>query len=121
MRILLIFLIAFCAIVIGNEINMKNRVKLLWFRLLGKNHNKNNEHEIQFGELIVNSKGKSEIELHCLPKRIEVKFKDCQNVIPCNPHHDKLHWDIKKHHGKHILVINWDTSSLREIKWVLFY
>ena len=117
----LIIIIMIIALVIGLNNDMKNRLKLLWFRLLGKNHNQNNEHEIQFSELTVTGNDKTEIQLPCVPKMIKVEFQDLPNKVPCNPHHDKLSWDIKKVHGKHFLVIKWHVSGLREIKWFLFY
>lgn len=107
--------------VLGLEMSAKNRAKLLWFRLLGKNHNKNTDHEIQFGEMVVSAKGKSEIELPCVPKMIKVEFQDGPNTVPCDPHHDKVTWDITKFCGKHIFIIKWHVSGVREIKWVLFY
>lgn len=113
---LLIFIIVFNLVS-----KMENRIKLLWFRLFGKNHNKNNEHEIQFGDLVVTGKDKFEVELPCIPKRVRVEFTDNPNMVPCNPHHDRVSWDIKKHHGKHLFIINWHVSGIREIKWTLFY
>ncbi len=117
----LIFIIIVLALTLGLVDNMKNRIKLLWFRLLGKNHNQNSEHEIQFAEFTATGKGVNQIELLCPPKRIKVEFKDSPNHVPCDPHHDKLSWDIKKIHGKHFLIINWNVSGIREIKWMLFY
>jgi hypothetical protein len=116
-----IFIIIVLALTLGLVDNMKNRIKLLWFRLLGKNHNQNNEHEIQFGEFCTTGKGKLDVDLLCPPKRIKVEFKDSPNQVPCNPHHDRLSWDIVKTPGKLILVIKWNVSDIREIKWMVFY
>lgn len=87
---------------------------------------------MQSGELTVTGKNSTRILLHGYPHRVEVRFVSV-TPIPCNPHHhDTLHYDVaivdedpRRHHDiPHIhhdrqfyLVIYWQVSGVREIKW----
>ena len=79
---------------------------------------------MQSGELIVTGKDKVHIHLNKFPDKVEVWFKDDLECVPCNPHHhDWLEWEVHRSnttfsHSHHILIIKWDVSGMREIKWM---
>ena len=51
--------------------------------------------QILGGELIVIGHDQVEIGLHKLPKKVEVKFKHDQTIIPCSPHdYDSLTYEV---------------------------
>jgi hypothetical protein len=99
-------------------------IKLYWYRTLdlifGKTSQKK-EPEVEFGEVLASGKGDVEIPLVRLPKLVEAKFKDFVDPVPCNPHHDKLHHSVEKHHHQYLLKLNWHTSAPREIVWIAYF
>jgi len=93
--------------------------------------------DMQQGELIVVGADKVEIILgHRHPKEVSVFFEGEPIPVPCNPHHDKLHWEIHNKHQHHshdhkhdhckhqdefVLIIHWNVANVRVIKWVVWY
>lgn len=80
---------------------------------------------MQSGELIVSGKDKIKIDLHGRPREVKARFTDDDCVVPCNPHHyDFLEYEVHtsnhNHHG-FVLVISWEVSGVREIKWTVYY
>lgn len=79
-------------------------------------------HEIMSGELFVIGKEEIFIRLkHTEPKTVLVEFKGHQHHIPCNPHHDKLEWEIMHKGDYYVLVIKWDVQGIREVVWAVSY
>lgn len=84
---------------------------------------------MQSGELIITGQDQVEIVLKRKPSDVIVKFKHIHhNIVPCNPHHhDDLEWEIDRVHRHHhhqevyVLIIKWNTSSVREIVWTVCY
>lgn len=81
---------------------------------------------MQSGELFVTGKDKVVISLKKFPSKVSVHFKDEPHVVPCNHHHhDELKWEVhaSHHHYKSgfILVIEWNVTNVREIKWEASY
>lgn len=81
---------------------------------------------MQSGELIVTGKDEVRIHLqsHHYPSKVKVWFHDEICIVPCNPHHaDSLEWDLQQIHSHHgiVLVIKWNVSGVREIKWSAHY
>ena len=99
-------------------------LKILYYKvtdwLLGR---KVQEKQIdaEFGELLVQGKDCTEINLPTLPKAIEVKFRHPHQHIPCDHHHDKLQYEISRHHHQYKLIISWHVSTLREIDWIAYF
>lgn len=79
--------------------------------------------EIMSGELLVI--GKDSIQIALRRGRIEtvlVEFKDHQIAMtPCNPHHDKLIWEIHDRHHGIVLEVKWDVSSPRAVLWAVSF
>jgi hypothetical protein len=98
-------------------------IKLFYYRTLdflaGKTNKRKEDAEI--GELVVTGKGETEIPLESLPRLVEMKFKDCQDPVPCNPHHDKFHHEIHRKDHKYFMIIKWNVSSVREIVWAIYF
>ena len=80
---------------------------------------------MQSGELIVTGKDSAVIVLSKFPSQVVVDFKDECAVVLCNPHHnDHLEWEVKpsgKVPQRVILVIKWNVTGVREIKWTAYY
>lgn len=77
---------------------------------------------MQAGELIVTGKDKAHIPLHGHPREINVHFKHCLEMVPCNPHHqDWLEYEVHTHPGHYVLIIKWHVSGVREIAWHAHY
>ena len=81
---------------------------------------------VELGELVVVGKGEIEIDIgYKYPIDTSVRFVNDCTTVPCNPHHDRLNWKIKKVHNsesnkKHfMLVINWNVSGIRVIEWTV--
>lgn len=95
----------------------------LGYRMFKKH--KPNNHVID-GMFFVNGKGRVGIDL-CQshePKFISVHFIDefhNRHHHPCNPHHDKLTWDLMKRHGHLQLIISFDVGNVREICYKVIY
>lgn len=98
-------------------------LKLFWYKTLdffcGKTNTRKEDAEII--DLTVTDKGHTEIPLESLPRLIEVKFKDSCDPIPCDPHHDKLHYEVERRKHKYFLVIKWHVSSVREIIGAIYF
>lgn len=79
------------------------------------------EDEILGGEILVLGKDGVQIELgKGIIVSVLVEFKNDNNHNhPCNPHHDKLEWEIHDRHHGFVLLIKWDVSSAREIIWAV--
>lgn len=90
------------------------------------------------GELIVVGHDQVDIKLgHRPPKGVVVEFINEHVHVPCNPkHYDELKYEIKNlhHHHPHdnrhdhcnhddnyVLVIGWNVTGVRVIKWVVYY
>ena len=73
------------------------------------------------GELLVVGCDCVEIELPKFPKHTTVSFKHLHDGHhhPCNPHHDRLWWEVSTRHHKVILIINWEVANSREIVWTV--
>jgi hypothetical protein len=80
---------------------------------------------MQSGELIVTGRDKIKIPLSGFPQKVSVHFVDEGLIIPCNPHHrDMVSYDVHHahdHHGKFTLLISWEVTGVREIKWTVWY
>lgn len=80
---------------------------------------------MQSGELIVTGKGFLNIPLDRLPAETKAWFKDEESHVPCNPHTDSLEYSVHHsnthHHHKFVLIIKWNVSGHREIRWEAFY
>ncbi len=78
------------------------------------------------GNFFVNGNGKVGIDL-CkkhIPDYISVRFTDEFNshpCHPCNPHHDKLSWEIAEECGHFQLIIVYDVGNVREISYKVIY
>lgn len=99
-------------------------IKFLYYRVtdwLSGKKQQSKDIEAEFGELLISGKDKAEINLPSLPRNVEVKFKDNQQHIPCDHHHDKLNHKVSRHHHQYQLIIDWHVSSLREITWIVYF
>lgn len=80
---------------------------------------------MQKGELIVSGKDKIKIDLHGFPREVKVEFSDQCVIVPCNPHHhDFVEFEVhssQSNRGGFVLVISWDVTGVREIKWAAYY
>lgn len=76
---------------------------------------------MQSGELIVTGTDQISINLNGMPAEVKVRFKDEEQIVPCNPHHlDFLEFEIQSVVG-FILLIKWNVTNIREIKWHVAY
>ena len=79
----------------------------------------------QSGELVVSGKDKVHIPLDGYPRKVEAYFMDVCEIVPCDPHHvDMLECDVhasNTHKSGYVMVISWQVSGVREIKWVAVY
>ncbi len=77
-----------------------------------------------FGILNVSGKGTLEFKFKHYVEDIFVFFDDDILPSPCNPcdpgKDDDLDWYIYYRHGHYFLVISWDVSSQRTIKWQIY-
>lgn len=99
-------------------------LKLYFFRALEFLKGRKNtpkDVEAETGDLLVSGIGETEILLPSLPRVIEVNFKDTQIHIPCDHHHDKLEYEICKHHHTYKLIIKWHVGNFREVVWIAFF
>jgi hypothetical protein len=92
---------------------------------------------MQQGEIVATGKGEVEIVLGSKhPHEVEVFFADKPVHVPCDHHHDKLHWEVhnRHHHHQHdlkhehchhednfVLIIRWDVAGVRVIEWEIEY
>lgn len=80
---------------------------------------------MQKGELVVLGKNFISIPLEGLPCEVHAHFTDEKDIVPCNPQHvDSLEYDVhvsNSHHKKYVLIIKWDVSAVREVKWKAEY
>ena len=80
---------------------------------------------MQQGELDVSGKDKYKIELHGFPREVKVHFTDNAYIVPCNPHHlDYVEYEIHASNTVHsgfVLVISWEVTGVRQIKWTASY
>lgn len=77
---------------------------------------------IEFGELIVSGTDEISIELKQRPRRIEVRFADCDVPVPCNAvlEDDRAEGFLVEKglfRKKYYLVVKWSVSSSRKILW----
>lgn len=77
---------------------------------------------MQQGELTVTGQDQFTVVLHAVPDKIVVRFTDDDDApVPCNPHHvDTLEYEVV-HGNPPTLVIKWNVSSLRDVKWHAYY
>ncbi len=77
------------------------------------------------GQTQVIGVGQISIELEATPLSVVVAFVGEPNPIPCNVQPDSLSWhlDERVHHHKLTvsLVIEWHTTSARNIAWTVSY
>lgn len=78
------------------------------------------------GVFFVNGKGRIGIDLcHSQkPKLVSVHFIDEFNshpCHPCNPHHDKLKWEIIEKCSHTQLIVSFDVGNVREISYKVIY
>jgi hypothetical protein len=71
--------------------------------------------------MIVSGKDNINIYLKYLPYKVNAHFSGNQVTASCNPHCDKLSYEIKCVNGKFVLNIKWDVSNTRTIKWYVEY
>lgn len=92
---------------------------------------------MQSGQLIVTGNSEVAISLRGAPSKVIVKFEDECVITPCNPKQfDELQWEVliddehdddsyedhcQKHDSGFELLIGWDVSGVREIKWTVYY
>lgn len=89
---------------------------VFWYTLTGVIMNRS----FNSGCLEVVDKGEVIIELtEKYPRYVKVYFSSLPNCIPCNQHHDKLCYEIINKFNKFWLVIKWDITDTRSIKWSL--
>lgn len=81
------------------------------------------QEEIMSGEILVVGNDSIQIDLRRRgkPDTVLVEFKDSPHHHPCNPHHDKLEWEIHNRHHKLVLVIKWNVQSARTIIWAVSF
>ena len=80
------------------------------------------QEDIMSGELLVVGKNSLQINLrNGKPDTVLVEFKGHPHHVPCNPHHDRVEWEIHEKHYGFVLVIKWDVSSAREIIWAVSF
>lgn len=78
--------------------------------------------EVMAGELIVISEDEVHIELPKRPKEVLAVFGKYCNITPCNPRHfDLLKCYVCRFHKRYCLVIKWNVSNLRKIKWEVIF
>lgn len=80
---------------------------------------------MQSGELIITGKSRIIIPLNGFPSEVRAHFKDELEMVPCNPHHaDRLEYEVlvsNMHRGGFALLIKWEVTGVREIKWHVAY
>lgn len=82
---------------------------------------------MQSGQLFVSGKNKVIINLKGHPDKVSVHFHGHSHVVPCNHHHhhDSLEWEVivdnKHDHIKYTLIIKWNVTDVRQIKWEACY
>lgn len=82
---------------------------------------------MQSGELFVTGKDKAVILLKKHPDKVIVHFDKHEHIVPCNHHHhDELEWEVHVKHEhpfktKFVLVIKWNVTNVREVKWTVYY
>ena len=79
---------------------------------------------MQSGELVVVGQDHIKISLDAVPSATHAHFKDEENIVPCNVHHaDTLEWEVEisPHTNAISLLIKWNVSGKREIKWQADY
>lgn len=80
---------------------------------------------MQSGEFNVIGKDEVQVSLLGFPSKVKVEFTDHCMVIPCNPHHrDSLEWEVVRthhHHGGFTLIIKWEVTGVRDIKWTAWF
>lgn len=80
---------------------------------------------MQSGELIVTGRNRATITLKGIPAEVKCQFKHEAAVVPCDPQNaDTLEWEVMT--DPHVptdfvLVITWNVSGVREIKWHVAY
>lgn len=78
------------------------------------------QEQIMSGEILVVGKDKLELALrYGKPDTVLVEFKNQPTPVPCNPHHDKIEWELHERNNGFVLVIKWSVSSAREIIWAV--
>lgn len=90
---------------------------------MSKKHDKKpHGHDLE-GTYFLNGSGKISIDLikKHIPDRIYVRFTDEPSCHPCNPHDDKLHWEIAEDCGHFQLIIIYDVGNVREISYKVIY
>lgn len=74
------------------------------------------------GNLLVVGKDTFEVEMkYGKPDTVLVEFKNSPVQVPCNPHHNKLSWDLVQRHHGFFLVIKYNVSAPTEIVWAVSF
>ena len=80
---------------------------------------------MQSGELIVTGQNVATIILHGAPAEVKVHFEHEANIVPCDPQNaDTLEYEVKRNYNVSsgfVLIIRWNVSGVREIKWHVAY
>lgn len=80
---------------------------------------------MQSGELIITGKNRISIPLNGFPSEVRAHFKDELEIVPCNPHQaDTLEYEVHVSNtvrGGFVLLITWNVTGVREIKWHVAY
>ena len=80
---------------------------------------------MQSGELIVTGTNVATIILHGAPAEVHVNFANEAGIVPCDPQNaDTLEYEVRANHNVasgFVLLIKWNVSGVREIKWHVAY
>jgi hypothetical protein len=77
---------------------------------------------MQSGELIVTGAGEAIIQLRNFPGEVKVKFINDLELVPCNPQHvDTLEYEVQTTATGVVLVVTWNVTGVREVKWHVAY
>jgi hypothetical protein len=77
---------------------------------------------METGELSVIGNDFIELQLQGRPDRTRVHFAGEQVIAPCSPHHfDSLDSFVIQKGNQFYLVIKWQVSNTRDIKWEADY
>lgn len=80
---------------------------------------------MQSGELIVTGSNIATIILSGAPGEVHVHFANEANIVPCDPSNaDTLEYEVRRSHNVasgYVLLIKWNVSGVREIKWHVAY
>jgi hypothetical protein len=80
---------------------------------------------MQEGELVVAGSNIATIILHGAPGEVKVHFAHEAAIVPCDPQNaDTLEYEVRKNlnvASGYVLLIKWNVSGVREIKFKVAY